>query len=40
MSDNDEWHYAANDLTEAEREINQDSHRAALGIIGEAKDEL
>jgi len=35
----DEWHRAAHDLSETEREINADSHRAALGIIGEEEDE-
>jgi hypothetical protein len=39
MNDNDEWHYAVRDATDADLELAQDSHRAALGIVGDEGDD-
>jgi hypothetical protein len=35
----DEWDSAVRDLTEVDRDVNADSHRAAQGITGEADDD-
>jgi hypothetical protein len=35
----DAWRQDVYRLTEPEREINTDSHRAALGVVGEARDD-
>lgn len=37
--EDDEWRMAVRDLGDTEREVNQDSHRAALGLIGDAEDD-
>lgn len=36
----DEWRHAVHDMTEVEREAASDSDRAALGVIGDATDDL
>ena len=40
MDELDEWRSAVRHSTDRELELAQDSHRAALGLIGEAGDDL
>lgn len=37
--DLNEWRMAVHDLTETERDTNTDSHRASIGLVGEATDD-
>lgn len=39
-ADLDEWRHAVADMSEGEREFNANADRAALGVIGEATDDL
>jgi hypothetical protein len=35
----DAWRQDVYRMTESEREINGDAHRAAIGLVGEAEDD-
>lgn len=35
----DAWRHDVHRMTETEREINADAHRAAIGLTGEASDD-